>query len=389
MNFSKYSFEELCTKKQNKEIDISWEQIAVLHNLKDKEQARQKWKRMRSKQGILPKREEMKIDNIDNKLSNIELEKINLKKERIKIQDQRRELNKLIRKSARFEYLIEYMCQIAEEVKAQKPLIWEPLIKINSDKEGVLLTGDWHANLETNNFLNIFNKNEFKRRINRLVMKTIEHGKTHNIKVLHVFNLGDQIAGIIHTNARIQSNEDNITQLMYISEIFAEILCKFANEFEEIRFYSVIDNHSRLNANKDESIEKENLMRLLPWYLKTRLSQIDNIKIIDNELDEEFVIVDICGYKCLAVHGHYDKVENVVQNLSLMTKQNFNYVFMGHYHHDQQDEIHSCEVIVNPSLAGTESYAKKKRKSSKPAQKFMVFNEEEGRELTYNIRLDI
>lgn len=389
MDFSKYSFEELCIKKQNREIDISWEQIALLHNLKDKEQARDKWKRIRIKQGILPKKEKIKIDNIDNKLTSIELEKIELKKERIRIQDQRRELNKLIRKSARFEYLIEYMCQIAEEMKIQKPLIWEPLIKINSDKEGVLLTSDWHSNLEINNFLNTFNKNEFKRRINRLVMKTIEHGKLHNIKVLHVFSLGDQIAGIIHNNARIQSNEDNITQLMYISEVFAEILCKFANEFEEVKFYSVIDNHSRLNANKDESLEEENLMKLLPWYLKTRLSQINNIKIINNDIDDEFAIVDICGYRCLGVHGHYDKIENVVQNLSLMTKQIFNYVFMGHYHHHQEDEPHGCEVIINPSLVGAESYAKKKRKSSKPAQKFMVFNKEEGRELTYIIRLDI
>lgn len=383
------SFEDKCRKKQNKEIDIQWSEIAKMYNMISAESARQKWKRIRKLSNELPKKEEVKINGLENKLTNIELAKINIQKERYKLQDQRRELNKLVRDSARFDYLKEYIGQVAEEIKKEKPLIWKPLIHINSNKEGVLLTSDWHSNLEINNFLNKFNKEEFKRRINRLTMKTIEYGKFNNIKVIHVFNLGDQVAGIIHDSARIQSNEDNLTQLMYVSEIYAEMLCKFANEFEEVKFYSVIDNHSRLSPNKDQSIEKENLNKIIPWYLNVRLSSINNINIINNDIDDEFTIVNICGYNCLAIHGHNDKISNVASNMSLMNKQQLDYIFMSHYHHTQEDETHSCEVIINPSLVGVDSYSKQVRKTSKPAQKFILFNKEEGRECTYSIRLDI
>jgi len=62
---------------------------------------------------------------------------------------------------------------------------------------------------------------------------------------------------------------------------------------------------------------------------------------------------------------------------------------MAHYHHSAEDEVHGCEIIVNPSLAGVDQFSKDHRWSSKPAQKFMVFNVDEGRECTYSIRLDI
>jgi hypothetical protein len=72
-----------------------------------------------------------------------------------------------------------------------------------------------------------------------------------------------------------------------------------------------------------------------------------------------------------------------------MTRIFPDYIFTSHFHHNIEDEIHSCEVIVNPSLIGTDNYSKDLRRSSKPAQKFMIFNPEEGRECSYNIRLDI
>lgn len=46
-------FYDICTKKQNKEIDISWENIALTYGLKDAEAARQKWKKYRKKIGLL------------------------------------------------------------------------------------------------------------------------------------------------------------------------------------------------------------------------------------------------------------------------------------------------------------------------------------------------
>lgn len=57
VDYSNYSFEELCTLKQSNEEknkEIEWKYIAQLFDLKSSEAARQKWKRMRIKQGNLP-----------------------------------------------------------------------------------------------------------------------------------------------------------------------------------------------------------------------------------------------------------------------------------------------------------------------------------------------
>jgi len=140
-------------------------------------------------------------------------------------------------------------------------------------------------------------------------------------------------------------------------------------------------------ANKDESISKESFARFIPWYLEARLKDYPTIEIIDNKYDNGISVANVCGFTTFAVHGHLDSVKNSVSNLSLMLKMFPDYVFMAHYHHNVEDEIHSCEVIVNSSLSGTDDYAKDKRLTAKPSQKFMIFNDVDGRECTYNINL--
>ena len=60
---------------------------------------------------------------------------------------------------------------------------------------------------------------------------------------------------------------------------------------------------------------------------------------------------------------------------------------MGHYHRGAEDEVHGSEVIINSSLSGVDDYAKELRYVNTPAQKFMIFNKDEGRVCTYNIKL--
>ncbi len=339
---------------------------------------------------LLPYLDKEKIKNVseDDILAEYELKKINFEKEKIKYQDQRREYFNLLRESARLDHIKEHIEKVALDICKQKPLEWEFVHKTNNSKEGVLLISDFHFGLEIENFLNTYNKEEFLKRINRLTMKTIEHGRFHGIKTLHVVNLNDLISGIIHVTVRIANTEDVIEQTQFIAEILAEVLCKFANEFEEVKFYSVLDNHSRVTPNKKEAIDSESFARFIPWYLKPRLKDISNISIIENELDGSIGIIDVCGYTCFAVHGHQDSVKTATSDLAMMIKKFPDYVFLSHYHHSQEDEIHSCEVIVNSSLCGTDEFTKRLRRTSKPAQKFMVFNGDEGRETTYSIRLD-
>ena len=87
------------------------------------------------------------------------------------------------------------------------------------------------------------------------------------------------------------------------------------------------------------------------------------------------------------MHGHRDSLNNVVQNMTTMTRKFPDCIFLAHYHRDSSDEKLMCDVIVNPSLAGPDDYAIEKRLLSKPAQKLIIFDKEEGKLCTYSLQL--
>jgi UDP-2,3-diacylglucosamine pyrophosphatase LpxH len=69
-----------------------------------------------------------------------------------------------------------------------------------------------------------------------------------------------------------------------------------------------------------------------------------------------------------------------------MTKSFADYIIMGHTHHHEENEDHGVEIIVNRSFSGVDDYAKDIRRTSKPAQMFIVFDKEEGRLASYDIK---
>ena len=58
---------------------------------------------------------------------------------------------------------------------------------------------------------------------------------------------------------------------------------------------------------------------------------------------------------------------------------------MGHFHHSREADLKGVEMIVNPSLCGSDSYAIDGRKFSKAGQKLLMLNKDEGRYATYFI----
>ena len=316
-------------------------------------------------------------------------EKLALQAERFKYRDQKNALTKVIREQSRFEYIRESIMLGAIEVAKTKPLFFCTQYTKNidelSNKEAALLLGDWHVGLEVDNFLNKYNVEICRSRLQRLVAKVIKYIHEHKIKKLHVFDVGDLIAGNIHASIRTASSEDVISQVMIACELMAEVVSALANEVPEVYVYSVTDNHSRILPNKNDVQQKESYARIIPFYLKPRLSKFTNVKIMD-VLDNEIAVADIMGYTVFASHGHNDNVKTVVADLALMIKKFPDYVLLGHYHHNVEDEMHGCDVIVNPSLVGVEEHAKGIRRTSKPAQKLLIFTEE-GRECTYSINL--
>lgn len=370
-----------------KEYNLNSEDIADLLN-KDygSDYSESKWRKdyaqyVRWKDFVLSQNIEQEI------LDKYEEIQIEAKKETIKKQDQNRELNKKIRNSARFEHLANKVVSAVEELNVKQPILsQEKTDEFPTGKEGLVLFSDWHFGMEVDNRVNKFNKEIFLKRVNKLTDKTIEYGVSNRIKKLNVAGLGDQIAGLIHVSTRVQANENLIEQITFVSEVLAEILGRFANTFDEVVYYNVCGNHARTMANKSDVGIKENFENIIPWFLEARLSNFNNIAIVNEQ--DGIAETEIFDRKIVLVHGDYDNVMNSYAKLPQLLGYVPQYIVSGHIHHHFEKEFGETVAIVNGSLIGNDDYAMKGRYAAKPSQKFIVFDEKEGLECVYQIRFE-
>lgn len=379
---------DICTKKINKEINDSWTDIAVKHNVYNGngENLRCAFKKWRKKNGQLKSKDEIRDIGLENKLYEIDLKNIELKKEKIKLQDTKTKLNQMIRKNARKEELFDLIKNAILEISNSKPLISiNPEIK-RTNKTGILQLSDWHYSIVANNFLNEYNTDVFNRRINEVIKRAIEYGNLYDIEELYVLLQGDFISSGIHNILRIQNQEDIITQIIKTSEVLAEILNELSSHFK-IKVSLVTDNHSRVTPDKKDSLEEENYIRITEWYLKTRLVGNKNVKFIDNECGLDISTFKIYNFNCGNVHGDKDSFKHVVSNITTFTRQIFDYIFTSHNHHLNVEELTMTTVISNGSLSGVDSYSYDLRLSSHPLQNFIVISKENGLESICPIRV--
>lgn len=163
--------------------------------------------------------------NLDTEiLDKYEEVRIESEKAKIRKQDQSREYQKLLRNQSRFEHLQKEIVFAIEDLNRTKPINFEPDIILGQEgKEGLALFSDWHYGSEVKNRFNTYDKYIFRKRLKKLVNKVINNGLNNNIKTLHVAQLGDIIAGQIHTANRVMSDENIIKQIQVVSEVLAEV----------------------------------------------------------------------------------------------------------------------------------------------------------------------
>jgi hypothetical protein len=325
--------------------------------------------------------------NLDKEiLDKYEEVRIESEKEKVRKRDQNREYTKKIANQARFEAIKDDVVKAIYHLESKRPLQFNPdFLDTQNNKHGLALFSDWHFGMDINNSTNVFNKQVFNKRVEKLVNKIIEHGKANQIHTLHVGQLGDLLAGIIHVSTRVQANEDVIEQTKYVSEVLAEVLSTLANTFPHIKYYNVIGNHGRTGNKHDVGI-KENFEYLIPWFLEARLRDFDNIEIITDQ--DGYITTKIFEDEIVLVHGNYDRVDQCVTRLPQILGYVPNYIIGGHVHHNYEKEYGRTTVIVNGSLIGADDYAMQGRYGAKPSQKFMVFDENEGLEATFIIKLN-
>ena len=312
----------------------------------------------------------------DSSLEYSDLERIKI--ERVKAADERRQANAVYRRLAREETIRDIAAEVVNSISDKIKL--PPLKPFTGDTvasgiEAILQVSDWHFGIEINNPYNKYNPDIARERVAKLRDEVIAELKKRKIPTLHIVNLGDLIAGRIHLELRINSQFDVITQIIQVSELLAEFIYDIASQcrFCDIHYYSTMDNHSRLEPNKKESLELETLARITDWYLKERFSKIDlPITMHENTFGDDIVTFKSLMHNIIAVHGDKDKPAEVVEKLSLMTRQSYDLCLTAHLHHFSADERNKTVVVSNSSLMGTDAFAERLRLSATPSQNLII-----------------
>lgn len=327
-------------------------------------------------------------NNYNDEENNIKENYIKTQIEKQKIWDLKTQVRADIRRMSREDTLKE----IAEEVfsnisKLPKLADPSPISSAKKRKEAILEISDWHYGIDIDNHFNKYNTCIAKERIEYLTDRVYFILCKEEVDHLHVVNLGDMIAGRIHSQIRYQSRIDVITQIMEVSEYIAQMLSSLSNYFN-IDYYDTLDNHSRLEPRLSDSLDLESLARLTSWYLKQRLKDNKNIVINENKFSDDIITFNVFNHKVLGVHGDKDNPSNVIEKLSMLTQEHYDLVLSAHYHHFQCDERNNTLLIGNGSLMGTDDFAKNLRLSGKPSQNVIICTPKSVAYCVYKIDLD-
>lgn len=312
---------------------------------------------------------------------------LQIKKEKIKLADERSQNNAILRRITREETLREIAEVAVRSIKIKNLLIdTDPIERYDTDIHGILQLSDWHYGIDINSYFNIYNPDIARDRVSILYKKVIQYIDQNKISDLWIVNTGDMIAGNIHLPIRLNSRIDIITQTIEVSELLAQFISNLSSRVK-IHYTDCLDNHSRIDPIKENSLDLESLQRIITWYLKSRLEDY-HIDFIDNEIADDICTFYILGYSIAAVHGHNDKPEKLVDNLTTLTKQDYDLILTSHRHHFSADEKNETLVISNSSLMGTDQYAEKLRLSARPAQNLILVTEDSVAECIYRILVD-
>lgn len=346
---------------------------------------------------LISAEEVSKIDDV-NILSELDEKMIDFRKERQKFYDQRREYLKIVSTEARHEHILSELCHSAKRLSETVGCVYynnqtnNQATKIETgDSEAVLVFSDWHYGLKTENTFNKYNTDICKSRVQNISNKVVDKLLLHKCCKLHIVVLGDLIHGAIHTSARVASEEHVCDQLMQASEILSQTIEMLSKYVDETVVYVTYGNHARTIQNKNDSIHRDNMERLIPWWLSQRLSAHKDI-YIQEDSGTEFLFINACGHQLCASHGDNDSVKTSPRLLSTLFQKkcgkDIEYILLGDKHHRESFEELGITSMICGSLCGADDYANNKRLYSTPSQLLLIMNCSDGVDAEYRIKCE-
>lgn len=320
-------------------------------------------------------------------LKELQSQKQELEKQRVKVRDERNELKRVIREEARKESFKDQVLRSIAESDCH-PLLYDEMKKfdgvLKSDNDLIISMTDLHTGIEIDNYFNKFNENVLRERMNSYLDKIFEVQLRHGSENAHVI-LSELVSGIIHTELRIENNQNLIDQFLTAANYISQFLSELSYRFEEVNVYMCPGNHSRISPKKEDSLKGENIDHLAIPFLEAKLQNFENIKFHNNNIEESIAMFSVRGNIVMASHGDKDSPGNVVQKFTLMFGTRPALVYLGHRHTNAMTTVYDTKVIQSGCMSGSDNYCMDKRLKNKPEQTISVVTEN-GLECLYDMK---
>lgn len=314
-----------------------------------------------------------------------------LEEERKRLADQRREYTKILTEVGRLEYIGERLSQAALAVTDTIGSVYEKNESAynHGDGEAVLVFADWHYGMTASGAWNEYDTYKCIARVQDVANRAAARIKHNGCRKLHIVVLGDLCHGAVHASARVASEELVADQLMQVSELLAQTIEYLSALVEETLVYVTYGNHMRTVQNKKDSIHRDNMERIIPWWLKHRLASHDDI-FVQEESHNELIYFDVCGTGFCATHGDLDSVSKSPLILSTLFQRKYgkqvDCVLLADKHHREEIENLGIQSMICGALCGTDDYANDKRLYSTPEQLLLIVEPGIGIDAMYHLR---
>ena len=317
-------------------------------------------------------------------LAALDAKKAELEQERQRFFDQRREYKKLIAAEGRREHLEQVLTESAAKLRDELGIVFQPA-QPSDDRQGeteaVLVFSDWHYGMVASNIYNTYNKEKCVNRVRNVVKQAKAKLKFYHCGVLHLVVLGDLFHGAIHTSARVASEELVCDQLMQSAELLAQAINALSECVPHIVVHMTYGNHGRTVQDKLDSIHRDNMERVIPWWLAQRFYGMDNIEIAQDD-GSEILKFNVLGHWIWATHGDLDSVRSAPRLYGTLAHKRYDEdvecILLGDKHHRESFEELGVDAIICGGLCGVDDYANSKRLYSTPSQMMLIVSEQDG-----------
>lgn len=383
----------VCEQKDT--LDLTWKEVAEIINAETGdnfgESKYRKWYKS-FKDGI---DYAFKNNADDLTLKKIATQEANIKRERAKLQTYRTEINRVTREAGRQELIAEH---ISDAIMSLEPLPQPKVINKSQNIQKVVTVdlADMHFGREgviegfKGEVIAEYSEEIFYERMNELLSETVDVLKREETNQVKVFNLGDSIDGLLRLTQLQFLSMGVIESVMKLSEFLATWLTELS-KYAIVDYYSVMGNHAemRIGGIKSGELQKENLEKIIPWYIQERLKDNPNITVHEAEFIQ---IVDVLGTNICLTHGQNERnLENSIKDYMMIYGEPIHMLKTGHLHHLNNKTVgmmgdRNIEYVQSPSICGIDEYSMKLKKTANAGSLITVFTPK-GKYCTYEIIL--